>query len=95
MKFAILQVWYLSLDIFCFLLDFISLIMKVHSISLVCSLHNLVKIAHCLIYFMGGYKKFSAIEFSIPHLVLIEANIDTHRIHKDIYLPQNDHRSFL
>ena len=69
--------------------------MKEHNISLVCSLHNLVKIAHCLIYFMGGYKKFSAIEFSIPYLVLIEANIDTHRIHKDIYLPQNDHRPFL
>lgn len=44
---------------------------------------------------MGGYKKFSAIEFSIPYLVLIEANIDIHRIHKDIYLPQNDHRAFL
>ena len=51
---------------------------------------------------MGGYKKFSAIEFTIPYLVLIEANIDTHmlyewaavfdpyntfRIQKDIYLP--------
>ena len=51
---------------------------------------------------MGGYKKFSAIEFSIPYLVLIEANIDTHMLHewaavfdpyntfriqKDIYLP--------
>ena len=26
---------------------------------------------------MGSYKKFKAIEFSIPYLVLIEANIDT------------------
>ena len=33
--------------------------MKVHRISLLCSLHNLVKVAHCLIYFKG-YKKFGA-----------------------------------
>ena len=70
MKFGILQVHIISS---------ISLIMKDHNISLVFSLHNLVKIAHCLIHFMGSYKKFKAIEFSIPYLVLIEANIDTHR----------------